>query len=193
MTLRTRKWCQCSKIVLRKDEKWIMFIILKNYGFILLKFTTLWSWLSQLNLLLFPFPTSNILLHVLKYIEGRKRNKAEAQVAGDGIDCRAVKYMGFMPTWVRAQAEKQSQCKIHIKRCAARNWLMQLGGLVKKIQNLQSKPSRRAGWNRAEAAVHRRSSFSSREDSALPLRPFDWLNQAFPITQDYHPDSKSVH
>lgn len=119
-------------MVLRKDEKWIMFIILKNYGFILLKFTTLWSWLSQLNLLLFPFPTSNILLHILKYIEERKKNKAEAQVAGDGIDCPAVKYMGFMPTWVRAQAEKQSQCKIHIKRCAARNWLMQLGGLVKK-------------------------------------------------------------
>jgi len=132
-------------MVVKKDEKWIMLLILKNYGFILLRFTTLWSCLTQLNLLLFPFPTRNILLHILKYIEGRKKTKAEAQVAGDESPSGEVHglhvYVG------QGSAEKQSQCKIHSKRCAARSWFMQLWGLVKKVPNLQGKPSERAGWN----------------------------------------------
>ena len=62
-------------MVVMKDEKGVICIILKNGSFILFRFTTtLRSWLSQLDLLLFPFLTSNILLYILKYLEGgRKR------------------------------------------------------------------------------------------------------------------------
>ena len=75
-----------------------------------------------------------MLLCILKYIEGRKKDKAEAYVAGDRMT--VVKYIDFVSTLIRVQAEKQSKYKIHMKKCAARNWLMQLWGLVKKVQNL---------------------------------------------------------
>lgn len=78
-----------------KDEKGVICIILKNCSFILFRFTTtLWSWLSQLDLLLFPFLTCNILLHILKYLEGRRKKEGWGS-SGWGQNSPVVKYVGL--------------------------------------------------------------------------------------------------
>lgn len=93
-----------------EGKKRIVFIIHKNYSFTLFRFTsTLWSWFSQLNMLLFPFLKSNSLLPTPNYVEGEEGKEGWGESGLRWNSPVTVKFMGFLFVSVRVQSEKRSQ------------------------------------------------------------------------------------